>query len=1131
MSNNKPNYINYLEDLKERYFRGEVSALIGAGFSKNIYPEFPNWDELLYDMIIDLFEHQIQNELIKYNHLNKKKTSRNIFYKEEAERITKRIGYLNIVSMYQEKHGYRECIENYIETRIPHLEEGPNKNLFVKDKKRNKSIPLEESAFEIHKSLLNLTSLNHIYTTNYDNLLEKTSDKFNGKWKATTTSQDLRLSQGSKAIIKLHGNLRTNEHEPFCFDNDHGKCYVISKEDYDTYPEKHEPFMQLMKISLLRETFILFGFSGTDPNFIAWVKWVRNILVKKQEKPDNSLPSTRYRVFLFAIDENLPTPAQHQFYENHNIAYIPILNSSYIKFLNIERSNNIVKKVLLETIDYFNNGKTTYEYLWGKSFSITPKLDNGSITEEFILNPDVIDSLLKMSKNNRFVTQINKQTQLLQNHTKTWNLEIKKLAIKALQDTKYPPTYYKIDQTFFENGSEQQRSFDLIQQRFNILKSKNFNKTEINYNQCDEAIYNELLQYVFSFDFKTLKERLDLWSPKDHWIQNKAMLVAIFDTASATRILLKFLETCTIPQERCYCTNLLLVLNIFDKKFQTKEFEQEGISDLVELSRLILKGITKEKGDKIKPYGLIKKTISLGSDNTKYLESIRLLQFLIDSGLPVYYQCLSCINSDEWFIVAKELFETFPYPILYYSLQITNIDFQIRMGQEYAYSENLNKEEKNRILSTLLKYYLDKDAPKYWNDLIISFSQSLLTVVSPNIWEDYFKNIYLQNIQLDNFANLVILTRQFFYNGVSLMADDSNKISLLKETLKAYTNQISNNEAKKPILELATILCKKIQNTNILQPFIDKLFETFISEYDFIAIANLVNLFNETHLEATLEIFFKANKSVQDQITEKDIQALSFFTHKVNNEKWAAKLKYIILDSSYVWGKDNYIPINHIGQFINWNNQDIISIYKLLEIKYSQYITHTEEDPILSLLKLNPIINPISDALIFLSKYKSLLITEEMYDCMYTQLFNKLSELMGSESKALRFLSADSHIVNDSIVELIRTYKHLGSDAVKKGFNTIINNILYKKQEGLNSCLHAASWILGEDRSLITPEITDKLTYILEQYQGNMCIELNLDPYKAYRDLYMLAEVIKDDKPELYTYWKEKKNFFYYPEE
>lgn len=138
---------------------------------------------------------------------------------------------------------------------------------------------------------------------------------------------------------------------------------------------------------------------------------------------------------------------------------------------------------------------------------------------------------------------------------------------------------------------------------------------------------------------------------------------------------------------------------------------------------------------------------------------------------------------------------------------------------------------------------------------------------------------------------------------------------------------------------------------------------------------------------------------------------------------------------------------------------------------------------------------------------------------------------MGSESKALRFLSSDSHIVNDSIVELIRTYKHLGSDAVKKDFNTMINNILYKKREGLNSCLRAASRILGEDRSLITPEITEKLTYILEQYQGNMCIELNLDPYKTYRDLYMLAEVIKDDKPELYTYWKEKKDFFYYPEE
>ncbi|MGL5561061.1 MAG: SIR2 family protein, partial [Tannerellaceae bacterium] len=960
MPTSNTKYIDYLRDLRERYFRGEVSALIGAGFSKNIYPEFPNWDELLYDMIIELFKNEIQDELSKIKHLKKKRVQKKTFYKEEAKRIANRHGYLNIVSMYQEKHGYRECIEHYIETHIPYLEKDSNENLTIKDKIKNKSILLDESAFEIHTSLLNLTSLNHIYTTNYDNLLETISDKFSGKWKATTTSQELRLSQELKAIIKLHGNLRTNEREPFCFDNDHGKCYVISKEDYDTYPEKHEPFMQLMKISLLRETFILFGFSGTDPNFIAWVKWVRNILVRNPNigQPNDEQQKkakSKYRVFLFAIDDKTPTPAQNQFYENHNIAYIPILHPSITEYFDIEGSDDIKRKIALsKIISFFENKEESdqvqditatnrYQQLWSNSFSITPKFNNRYYSEELILNPELINSLVKMSKINRFSSQIYKQKQLLEHQTQSWSTESRELVIKALQDTKYPPEYFRIDENIFRNNTDQKLSFDLIQQRFRILKSGTCKNPEINDNQSDESIYNLLLQSVFSFDFKTLKKRLNEWQPKDHWIQNKAMLKAIFDLASANNMLRIYLDKCSILHEKCYCTSLLRVLSFPADEYKTDEFEQKGISDLFDLSGLILKGITKEKNTKIKPYGLNQRTIFSSADNTKYLESIRFLQFLIDSGLPVYYRNLACIKEEEWFIVAKELYTEYPYPVLYYSLQVTSPDFQKRIGQEYAYSEKLKEVNKN-ILSILLENYLDETSPKYHDRLILNFTESLLTVVPAEIWESNFIHIYRQVIESLQLSLIIITANQFFYNGAELIKNDTNKIDLLKVTLDVLPTYKTDERTRSFFLSFAKKLTKKIGYRDELKSSLDNILQIGITDRDFMTIADLADLLSNDQINSILQSFFEecSNKDVSSL----NIQVICSLIYKAKTNLLESKIKKIILNSPYLWSNESYIPINHIGQFINWNNEDLKSIYTQLETKYHQYLDKIDKDHI-----------------------------------------------------------------------------------------------------------------------------------------------------------------------------------------
>ena len=116
--------ITALEKLRERYRNFEVSALIGAGSSKNVVPDYPSWDELLHDMVAELYKFEIEFNFKNDGHIQHDDTTYFKKYeKEKIKEVIEREGYLNIVSKYIERKGCREAIEIYIEDRIPYIDE------------------------------------------------------------------------------------------------------------------------------------------------------------------------------------------------------------------------------------------------------------------------------------------------------------------------------------------------------------------------------------------------------------------------------------------------------------------------------------------------------------------------------------------------------------------------------------------------------------------------------------------------------------------------------------------------------------------------------------------------------------------------------------------------------------------------------------------------------------------------------------------------------------------------------------------------------------------------------------------------------------------------------------------------
>lgn len=106
-----------------------------------------------------------------------------------------------------------------------------------------------------------------VFTTNYDTLLERAAEKVIGQpYKVITNKSDLVGSSGRSRIVKLHGSFPSQ------------RPFIITSEDYRTYPTKFAPFVNTVQQSMLENTLCLIGFSGTDPNFNNWVGWIRDNL-------------------------------------------------------------------------------------------------------------------------------------------------------------------------------------------------------------------------------------------------------------------------------------------------------------------------------------------------------------------------------------------------------------------------------------------------------------------------------------------------------------------------------------------------------------------------------------------------------------------------------------------------------------------------------------------------------------------------------------------------------------------------------------------------------------------------------------------------------------------------------------
>ena len=1145
------NNIENLKALKKDYDNGLVSALIGAGFSKNVSSLYLDWTSLLEDLIDDLFKLEINQYIGNYFHCNVEKyheDEKKQIKKEFVDNLLSKYGYLGIVSKYVVQKGYREVLENYIEERTPYVKRNDDGtiSLYIKDKKKSNII---ESDFSAHKQLLRCDKLKNIYTTNYDNLLEFTSDNFSEtQTPVVDTSWNLSNGFQKRSIIKIHGSLSI-EDDRFEFDGDQHLRYIIAQEDYDTYIEKHEAFSHLMRISMLQGKFCLLGFSGNDPNYMGWVKWMSDILGKGKDK------GPKIYLVTFKNEESL---GKKLYYRNHYIQEINLIDNKVLSLLGYSQSEisnlssstpNSYKEILESFLKYLCNTedeilKETDDGRRNYTFEDIPKTSTGSETAKVELttsektisfeykelwseasskfyNQEDLSEIFERIKNaktkypfcqvvynqERFIeTALRRKGDLTEPEAYLFAL--------AVKETGQLPGYYS---KFLQDKP----ILDSIPLWKEMIQREETLKGSIELlqhgNSSDYFTYENIQRKLFHLDFETAHRLLEDWDTKGYWLQAKAMrLAAFYGSEKAFEILSSYIDSLDNAQEKMYACILANYISFkYPRPYNLEYFLQNNIYGQGEIISYILEKM-RSKEDKPKQRGWVGSSYSLGFNNTLYEQSLRFLQFIFDTGLYLNFGITYFVNIKDWYKVCKNLFKFYPYPCFFYSIQYHDKDVLRRIGQDYAFTPDLLEENKDLLLSSL-KAYGNQCTPETFLSGILNITGPLYLCVDESIWFDSFKtNIFdfmITHISEYTHSEIVVENVE---NAVSCLKSKRH-LEIILETLLQH--------AKDNMDIVQRVICSDMNLKYLdeeLNEGISNLLEELICVYPQIDITEVVYFLNINKClpDRLLKLFMTKLKEVSFDDIPSEIGSLFYICILAKaDEEITKKAKQKILEKDIWhcgvlaegngWSTPNYIRLQAFNDITEWDDQEFSIISNNLRKNISKYNTLSEKFRNDSFMR-NVQITYLSDVL----QYINALSKERRKSLEDLRVLTKklLSSSVSYDSFIEAMLSEQSADVSNGIDNIVQGIRSSGLKSYHNEINFIVDRAIIGEQIVLSKNLSVIEWLIRNyEQDFKEMQIDSKLLVLLSVYKNRWQEMDEFRPDHSFEDLYYIANYLKKE--------------------
>lgn len=676
----------------------------------------------------------------------------------------------------------------------------------------------------------------------------------------------------------------------------------------------------------------------------------------------------------------------------------------------------------------------------------------------------------------------------------------------AVKDIGQIPSYYVNYHKEDEELSKQPIWLQLIEREKTLLGSMDtLSETEEPW-----AIYEQTQRFLFNLDFTESKKLVGNWNAKDYWSQNKAMRMAVYEDLckESQKILDETIKKEKNSSEKLYEIILAnCISHTWPHPYSTDNYWRCGIDGQVDMLNYMMSSFQGKK-EKPRRRGWVGSTWNFSNNHGDYVKSLRILQFIIDSGIYVAFPGVILFDVANWYIVFRNLYEYFPYPCFFYSIQYNERDVQRRIGEDYAYNEKLQKFNED-ILIKALNATGGKETPISFKKGILNVTATMYIAVDEELWFELFKEFVFKDflLQLQDIKDSDELAFNVKYALGSIRNPD-NIYWAFQQLISRYS--INNGVVSDIIVN--NLLIQHIQKEIKINDTL--LFPNVLDRNTLFLLDTLNNedFLSEGFISSICEVIHKTD--VRD-IPHDRVMLFQLFNLTKNDKESIEKIKGCFLsmniwhcgllsDKELGWTEPMYIRLNLLYDKIAWSDDEfeIIKENLLKNISlYEKAHKTIHEDLFMKSIQ----VRYLSDVINFIDglnaeRQNSLLPIREVVEKLFqdrTQYADNI-DLMMSEQPA---------DVNRAMENIYEGIIHNGIERYQDDVDFLIDRAIMKVPSALTRNLRYIKFI---SEKIVSLGYAKKLHKLLAVYKDSGSWAL-LDLRFAFYYLYSIAKVLKQN--------------------
>ena len=528
----------------------------------------------------------------------------------------------------------------------------------------------------------------------------------------------------------------------------------------------------------------------------------------------------------------------------------------------------------------------------------------------------------------------------------------------------------------------------------------------------------------------------------------------------------------------------------------------------------------KDSNEKIVRYGDGKKEKIFYMDGVpnKLAESMAVLNFMVEApAMPSYRNFYISVKGENWYPIHDNLFEKFPYPILFYDLMCQDKKIRSRIGQDFAYSDYLRDTCLDKLLENMLKAFLSEDTPFYLKESLLTISKEFFVSVPSVKWKELFMQIWEKEVIGRRFDNkedrLNDVIDDFINRGLNSLKSIPARQRIITDVLK---NAKKNTTVAINCLYYLNVVKTDGRNNQKLSNAVLE-FITQIEKPEELTIAgNIYRLLTEEQIESVANHCVNLLNELKGKSIDKVVYKSAQFFVKDDAVK---RRVYVdsVCNSPLLW-KSGVTPEGHYTSFSYLNVTSFIRrIY--LDKNSLLLIYHRLQESLEQLEKFNaahisfPLLGDVdgllSEMLSFLNYYRDRLSDMDGFEETCAKAQTMLQEVSGVNNTEEGLLSPYEEELRVALNFIYLNRDTLTHTEISYYVNIIINRVLLRNSDGLDTCvgylrLFLNDGLIGKDDNALM----QALVSVLNRYDKDAAQDCNMNLVMTTRDMAKIGKVL-----------------------